>query len=299
MPYLQYDVDAKKQVPKVARSAGMSTAEVGWGLLELWEHAWTADTDVVGEVVLTGCIGPSEQLRTALVAFGFLERLEDGQWRIKGTDRYSKADEARSRGGKAAAGNLIPGARHKAKPRTESLGSPSAAAESQPRASRENVSAAHRVNREPRTENRETTTPPTPSKQMPHRTPLVERVAEVFKAERGADYSPSFADEQAGRALLGKGPEDEVLRRWGIGLRARYPACNGLPDLLRNWNAYATEAANGPPSGARPVALVRALDAEKCAHEGCQRPPERDSYGVPMCGPHADESTALHRGAAP
>jgi len=299
MPYLQYDVDAKKQVPRVARSAGMSAAEVGWGLLELWEHAWTADTDVVGEVVLTGCIGPSEQLRTALVAFGFLERLEDGQWRVKGTDRYSRADEARSRGGKAAAGNLVPGARHKAKPKSDSLGCLSATAESQPRASRENVSAAHRVNREPRTENQVTTTPPTPSAQMPHPLPLVERVAEVFRVERGSDYSPTFADEKAGRALLAKGPEDEVLRRWAIGLRARYPACNGLPDLMRNWNAYAAEAVNGPPSGARAVALLRPLDAEKCTHDGCQRPSERDSYGVPMCGPHADAAAAHFRGAAP
>jgi hypothetical protein len=134
---------------------------------------------------------------------------------------------------------------------------------------------------------------------MPHPLPLVERVAEVFRAERGVDYSPTFADERAGRALLGKGSEDEVLRRWAIGLRARYPACNGLPDLLRNWNAYAAEAANGPPSGARAVALLRPLDAEKCVHDGCQRPSERDSYGVPMCGPHADESDAYFRGAAP
>lgn len=294
MPYIQYDVDAKKQVPKVARSAGMSTAEVGWGLLELWEHAWTADTDVVGEVVLTGCIGPSEQLRTALVAFGFLERLEDGQWRIKGTDRYSKADEARSRGGKAAAGNLRRGAVSPAGPRL-TPGCAPAEPRLQPGTSPGSTPA------KPRTENREpeTTTPPTPSKQMPHPLPLVERVAEVFKAERGVDYVPTFADEKAGRALLAKGPEDEVLRRWAIGLRTRYPACNGLPDLLRNWNAYAAEAVAGPPSGAKPVALVRALDAEKCAHDGCQRPFERDSYGVPMCGPHADAAAAHFRGAAP
>lgn len=287
MPFLQYDIDGKKKVPLVARAVGISVAEVGWGLLELWEHVWMAGEDVVPELVLSGCIGPSEALREALVAFGFLERLDGGRWRVKGTDRYTKAEEARSRGGKAAAGNLIPGARHKAKAAKESLGSSSAAAESQPRASRENPSAAHRHNREPITDTQLTTTPPTPSKQTPHPLPLVERVAEVFRAERGADYVPTFHDEKAGRALLAKGNEDEVLRRWGIGLRTRYPACNGLPDLLRNWNAYATEAVNGPPSGARVLALGRPSDAEKCAHEGCQRPYARSPYGTACCEEHA------------
>ncbi len=106
MPFLQYDVDAKKKVPLVARAAGLSVAEVGWSLLELWEHVWMAGTDVVEELVLAGCIGPSQPLREALVAFGFLERTESGAWRVKGTDRYTKAEEARSKGGKAAAGNL-------------------------------------------------------------------------------------------------------------------------------------------------------------------------------------------------
>lgn len=299
MPFLQYDVDAKKRVPLVARAVGMSVAEVGWGLLELWEHVWMAGTDTVTELVLSGCIGPSDPLREALVAFGFLERLEGGAWRVKGTDRYSKAEEARSRGGKAAAGNLRRGSVSGASSPAGSRllpGCPPAEPRLQPGTSPGSAPG------KPITDNQEpilTTTPPTPSKQMPHSTPLVERVAEVFEAERGARYAPTFADEQAGRALLAKGSEDEVLRRWAIGLRARYPACNGLPDLLRNWNAYATEAVNGPPSGAGRIALLRPLDAEKCAHAGCQRPSERSPYGTPACEEHAQAEERHWRGAAP
>jgi hypothetical protein len=292
MPYIQFDVDAKKRVPLVARAAGLPVAEVGWNLLELWEHVWMAGSDVVTELVLTGCVGPSEPLREALVAFGFLERV-DGGWRVRGTDRYTRADEARSRGGRAAVGNLRRGTVSPADPRL-TPGCPPAEPRLQPGTSPGSTPA------KPRTENREPklTKPPTPFAETPHSRPLVERVVEVFKAERGADYSPTFADEHAGRALLGKGSEDEVLRRWAIGLRSRYPACNGLPDLLRNWNAYATEAANGPPSGAKPVSLVRPLEAEKCAQEGCERPYGRDSYGVPMCEQHAEESDRHWMGAA-
>ena len=300
MPYVQVELDALKVCPDVARVTGLSDLVVTGGLVRMWAYCWEAKTETLRPLQLAALFGCRDAalLAEALEAFGFLEAC-DGGYRVRGAQRYLRVDEGRSKGGRAAAGNLIPGARQKARKQAAEF---SAAAESQPRASREQAERSSRPSSAltPNTEHRtpKLHKPPTPFAETPHSTPLVERVAEVFKAEKGVDYSATFADEHAGRALLGKGSEDEVLRRWAIGLRARYPACNGLPDLLRNWNAYATEAANGPPGGARRVALVRALDAEKCAQEGCERPYGRDSYGVPMCEEHAEQSDKHWMGAA-
>lgn len=303
MPYVQVELDALKVCPDVARVTGLSDLVVTGGLVRMWAYCWEAKTETLRPLQLAALFGCRDAalLAEALEAFGFLEAA-DGGYRVKGAQRYLRLDDGRSKGGKAAAGNLIPGARQKARKQAAEF---SAAAESQPRASREAAERSSRLSSAltPNTEHQSPKLhkPPTPFAEMPHSPPLVERVAEVFKAERGVDYSPTFADEHAGRALLGKGSEDEVLRRWAIGLRARYPACNGLPDLLRNWNAYATEAVNGPPNGAKPVSPVRAVDGLKCAHEGCQSPYARDAAGVPMCEAHADESDAYWKrlGAAP
>jgi hypothetical protein len=300
MPYVQVELDALKVCPDVARVTGLSDLVVTGGLVRMWAYCWEAKTETLRPLQLAALFGcrDAAMLAESLEAFGFLEAM-DGGYRVKGAQRYLRLDDGRSKGGKAAAGNLIPGARQKARKQAAEF---SAAAESQPRASREAAERSSRLSSAltPNTEHQtpKLPKPPTPKAQTPHSTPLVERVVEVFEAERGAKYSPTFADEHAGRALLGKASEDEVLRRWAIGLRARYPACNGLPDLLRNWNAYATEAANGPPSGAKAVSLVRTFGAEKCAQEGCERPYGRDSYGVPMCEEHAAESDRHWRGVA-
>lgn len=300
MPYVQVELDALKVCPDVARVTGLSDLVVTGGLVRMWAYCWEAKTETLRPLQLAALFGCRDAalLAEALEVFGFLEAV-DGAYRVKGAQRYLRVDEGRSKGGRAAAGNLIPGARQKVRAKAAEF---SAAAEKQPRSSREPAERSSRLSSAltPNTEHRtpKLHKPPTPFAEMSHSPPLVERVAEVFKAERGVDYSPTFADEHTGRALLGKGSEDEVLRRWAIGLRARYPACNGLPDLLRNWNAYATEAVNGPPSGARPVSLVRTANAEKCAQEGCEGPYARDCYGVPMCEQHAEESDRHWRGAA-
>lgn len=100
MPYLAFDLDAKKRVPQVARAAGVQPCEVGWGLLDLWEHVWSSKNDSVGEMLLDGFFGPNQRIREALVAFGFLESKGDGSYRVRGADRYSRISGVRSEGGK-------------------------------------------------------------------------------------------------------------------------------------------------------------------------------------------------------
>jgi len=325
MPYLQVDLDAKKNVPKVARAARVPVGDVAWGLLELWEYAWLAEASAaVSELVLAGCFGEAygPALRDALVEWRFLEPV-DGGFRVRGLDRYSKADEARSRGGRAAAGNLIPGGPKAAKrapkaapgvenarltsadPRLD-LGCSRASAEPQPSPSPAPASAEARVNLEPRT--KKETTPPTRVRADAGSGSLLQRIEAQFLEARGSAYALSLADEQASRRLLqlAAGDEDEVCRRWALALaRQRFPTCSSLADLARHWNAYAAPettpaqtAGNGTPSGARPVSLVRPSVGGLCAQAGCQRPSERDSFGVGMCGDHAAASDAFWRQGA-
>ncbi len=122
MPYLAFDLDAKKRVPQVARAAGVQPCEVGWGLLDLWEHVWSTRNDVVGELLLDGFFGPNARIREALVAFGFLEPQGVGSYRVKGADRYSRISTVRSEGGKTrissakrdAKGRLVASSTHPA-----------------------------------------------------------------------------------------------------------------------------------------------------------------------------------------
>ncbi len=102
MPYLSFDLDAKKKVAPCARAVGVEPGVIAWGLLELWEHVWLTKDDVVGEMVLDGCFGPLERTREALVAYDFLEKAAVG-YRVKGAARYLRVTEAKTKAGKARA----------------------------------------------------------------------------------------------------------------------------------------------------------------------------------------------------
>ena len=100
MPYLALDLDARKKCPLVARACGSTAPDVLWGLTELWQHVWTVKADVVTHTVLVGCVGDHPGLVDALVAFEFLEPLEEG-YRVRGAGRWLKVAEGRRRGAAA------------------------------------------------------------------------------------------------------------------------------------------------------------------------------------------------------
>lgn len=102
MAYLQVELDAKKLMGKAARAAGVSPGDVCWALMELWEYVYSAKRDVVGEMVLDGCLGANAKLREALVAFGFLESVDRG-FRVRGATRYLGFSQAQAERGKARA----------------------------------------------------------------------------------------------------------------------------------------------------------------------------------------------------
>lgn len=112
MPYLQFDLDALKQVPDAARSAGLPEAELGYGLVRTWSYCWQRKTDRVKRAHLAGFFGGTRDSRLpeALEAFGFIERCPNEEdYRIRGAERRLKVAKAQSEAGKRHANNLIPG----------------------------------------------------------------------------------------------------------------------------------------------------------------------------------------------
>lgn len=75
---------------------------------------------------------------------------------------------------------------------------------------------------------------------------LQEALTAAWQAEKGFAYHWRSLDEQKLRML--PHPHEEIVRRWRIALKAKFPFCRGIPDLVDQWNAYATEATpTGPP----------------------------------------------------
>lgn len=271
MPHLAFDLDAKKRVPLVARAAEVEPGAIAWGLLEMWEHAWTAKVCIVSEVVLDGCFGRSERIRQALEAYGFIERVEGG-WRVRGAERYLRISEARSRGGKKASGNLKRGNRQPGKERptaSPSPGSVPAQAGKQPGLNPGPTSiidhrssdllpseadplagAAAQQPAPPRRARKRTREDPPPD---PRHAPMVKRLCEAFERETGARYEFEPKHAAAVARLLEHDP-DELERRWLASVRAapRWPGTRDLCVFVSRWNEFAGAApGTGPPRDVR------------------------------------------------
>jgi len=76
---------------------------------------------------------------------------------------------------------------------------------------------------------------------------LVDALFVLFREHRGADYAPSGRDWKALANLRERHEGSEIIRRWAIGLQARYAArCSTFVDLGARWNACAQPEAQGP-----------------------------------------------------
>lgn len=103
MPYLAFDLDAKKRAARAAAGLSVHPGQVAWGLLELWEHAWEAKSETVDALTLSCCFGPDPRVPGVLEAMGFVTAEPDGRFRVRGADRYLRITEARTKAGKARA----------------------------------------------------------------------------------------------------------------------------------------------------------------------------------------------------
>lgn len=225
----------------------MNPPQVLGGLALLWRHCWRGKVDRVTAEQLAGFFcSPAPGLPGALVAFGFLEAGDT--YRVRGVDRYLRLSEARRKGGLAAKKNLVPGARQ----RKKSLGTSREAAQSLPgitlgldsalsakvegRRSKNDKSLAGSADADPRASGDATYKA------------MVDAMYVLFHDNRGVDLESSGKDWKALQRLREKHEAAEIIRRWGIGVRARYKArCSCFSDLEARWNdCGAPEASQGP-----------------------------------------------------
>lgn len=252
MPYLAFELDAKKTAVKVARSVGVEPCVVAWALLELWEHVWETKQPIVTELVLFGCIGPSTALRDALVAFDFLERVENG-YRVRGASRYLRVSEARADAGK----KRVAGAHRDTKGRLTS----------KPPALAGDV----------------TSKPPALPPSTEHRTPntdlfpsetgekgwneLVAALFLAFETQRRSGPNPRPKDWKALKRLRERtrGNDSEILARWTRGLAAQFKQhVDSFWDLDDRWDSLTADA-TAPPGRVVDIrrSPVRAEDIPK------------------------------------
>jgi hypothetical protein len=267
MAYIAFDLDAIGNVSKVARSAQLSDAIVGWGLIQTWEWCWREKADLVTRAHLRGFFGAD--IADALVAFGFLDPVGE-EFRVKGADRYLRIRRARAAGGHAAKTNLKRGsfpAQAGSQPGNSPASAPALTASSDERAA---TSEQRREESAPFFESAKTTdqnpsvrpTSPQRATEHPSSRPeadsLRDRMEAAWKAEIRAEYSWTFADDQAMRLVLQKanGDVEHVLERWRRAVRwVGFPVCHSVQDLGRHWNAYAKEQQRPPDKTASQVRL--------------------------------------------
>lgn len=246
MPYLAFDLDAKKLVPQVAKSAGVQTADVGWGLLELWDFVWSKKTATVDTLVLTGCFGPNDRVIDALVSYGFLE--PDGDdFRVRGAERYLRVAAARSEGGKKSAGNLKRGNKAPEPPAGaepgKSPGSLPAPAGDQPEGSRGGFPALT-ASSEQRASNAlfagsAEADPPKKKPKAdkpadPRHAPTVKALTDIGFSFRGGHHAKVVTE------LLALGGSLEAVVEAGRRALAHkgYPTVRALPELLTHWDHF-------------------------------------------------------------
>lgn len=111
MSYIAVELDVLGAAPNAARAAGVSEDTIIGGLNRLWAYAFRAKRDLLHDLEVRGCFATTVDVLPALKAFGWLAEAPDGQLRVRGADRYLRISEARSKGGKAASGNLRRGAK--------------------------------------------------------------------------------------------------------------------------------------------------------------------------------------------
>lgn len=93
--------------PIIARASGQQVTHIIGALSLLWHRVFSLKQETVTRIGLAGLFGPEslDIIIEACVNEGILTPV-GGEWRIKGADHFKRVSEARSRGGKAASGNL-------------------------------------------------------------------------------------------------------------------------------------------------------------------------------------------------
>lgn len=266
MSYIAFELDALNAAPAVARSSGVAEEVIIAGLVRMWAWCFREKTDTITADQLRGHFGAD--VAPALVAFRFLEAQDSG-WRVRGAQRYLRINEGRSKGGKAASGNLKRGKRKPGGKPEESPGLVPAAAGEQPESSPGLFPALHRA---PNTEHRTPLKDSAPASRAPRES---DGLVEDFETVIGSKYQWQGAKDGAALAGLRKHSSiDEIRSRWRAGLRADgWLSVRTVAQLASKWNDLATLAPKLSPQGPACVG---------CGGPGVTGWPE---LGVPTCHP--------------
>ena len=275
MPYLPVDIDAKRRAALIEAALGLPKHTAVGGLLDVWEHVWREKRDVVPPLYLRACLGSDDRLIDAFVDAGFLEPVEGGH-RVRGAAKWLFGMEGRSRGGKAAKGNLIPGAVHKKEPKNqpkEKEGDTyisSAPAEGQPKASRSPPSAPSSALtpsiQHPASKNLFAGENPPAARKAKSEKPPDPRHAPLVKAlvEAAPGYTFTGRDAKAVAELLALAEPPEIVTRWK---RARasagFPRVREIHELPPHWNHFGADPAD-PNKPVRDPAKYHPDGSPKC-----------------------------------
>ena len=316
LPYLQVAGDAWGKARELGALLGCDRHRAISLMLDLWAWALELEPGQRAQGLVKGARAPERlagalewpghpvELAQALCEARLLEQVEDG-YRVRGLDRYQAAwdrqdaDRQRKAGARQAR-------------RAKSAGSPQdvrAASAGSPQDVRRKPAEVRSidvdVDVDVDVENSLTTPPIALARETG--SALRDRLVKVFEEVRGTPYVLTSEEElSAGRRLLQMAQgeraqrDDEIVRRWRIALtRTRYPTADSLKDLVRHWNAYATEqqpvAAVAQPRQQRQALETRPQEAGQLCPWCQSAPGVREAGGVVLCGPCADKSDAYWR----
>ena len=295
MSYIAFELDALNVAPAVARSARVGEEIIISGLVRMWAWCFREKTDTITADQLRGHFGAD--VAPALVAFRFLEAAGDS-WRVRGAQRYLRISEARSKGGKAASGNLKRGT---AQPEVQpgvSPGSSPAPAGSQPGVS-PGCGPALTPSTEHRAPNTEKDSPPASRARLPKVASPNPRPRETddlctdFRQATGADYRWNGAVDGTAFAKLRKEFSlEEIRTRWrtGLNVASGWLAVRTVAQLASKWN----DLASGPPKQRDAFdpnqGILRAEKAPPCVGCGAAGVSGWPELEVPTCHACAGEA---------
>lgn len=245
MSHIAFDLDALPLVPKVARSAGIQEAVVGWGLTQMWEWCWREKTDRVTTNHLRGFFGA--ELGAVLVDFGFLEAVGSSLWRVRGSARYLRISQAQSEAGKRSKGNLKQYRKPAGEPGDSvrlTSGLPPAPSRLEPEDTR-----SERTGSTATSDERLATSDKRQAGARPADWELI--VADFATAGLGKYRPDRDKDPTAFKALLADAPLEEIRTRWRRGLANakanRFPRVTSLAELRQHWNRLAVDDSPDKP----------------------------------------------------
>lgn len=248
--YIAVELDALNKAPGVARAARCAEDVVIGGLVRLWAYAFREKRAELSSLEVRGCFDTEADVVPALTAFGFLEP-QGEVLRVRGAERYLRIAEARSKGGKAASGNLKRGHRRPSRQPAASRGAAGASAGNQPEV-QPGVSSGSAPALTPTTDDRLPTTESTAGVGRKPPTPPASRetdgVLDDFASAGFGKYQWQGAKDGTAWALLrAHSTVEEIRSRWRRGLANakadRFPRVATVAELHQHWNRLAVDAA--------------------------------------------------------